>query len=144
MPPPVPHVVSSGCRLVFVESVAWPPGRYATTSAGRIYCDGVYIGQSVGPLVTAIRRWQASLPGGHWVSAVVVVHSMADGEIALPAASGQDLVWTRSWDAVRDIRARLPHQLKPASVAAITALLRAAVGLVGQSLDVRFAQPGAR
>jgi hypothetical protein len=142
--PPVPHVVSSGCRLVFVESVAWPPGRYATTSAGRIYCDGVYIGQSVGPLVAAIRRWQANLPDGHWVSAVVVVHSIGDGEIVLPAASAQDLVWTRSRDAVRAVRAHLPHQPRPASVAAIAALLRAAVGFVGQSLDAGFARPDAR
>jgi hypothetical protein len=136
--PPVPHVVCSGHGLVFVESVAWLPGHYTTTTGGLIYCDGVYIGQSVCPLITAIRQWQESLPSGHCVSAVVVVHPMGEGKIVLPAASGHDPAWTRSADAVRDIRARLPHQLLPASLAAVGALLGA---VVGQSLDAGFAQP---
>lgn len=135
--PPVPHVVTSGRRLVFVESVAWPPGRYATTSAGLIYCDGMYIGQSVHPLITAIRRWQACLPNGHYVSAVVVVHPMGDGEMTLPPALAQDVTWTRSRDAVRDIRAHLPHRAQPASAAAIAALIGAALG---QDLDARPAR----
>jgi hypothetical protein len=126
--PPVPHVVSSGHRLVFVESVAWPPGHYATGSAGLIYCDGFYIGQSVRPLIAAIRRWQESLPSGHSVSAVVVVHTAGNGEIVLPAVSEHGPVWTRSADAARDVRARLPHRLRPTSVAAIAALIRALGG----------------
>src|SRR5215471_8434070 len=51
--PLVPHVISAGRRLVLVESVAWPPGRYETSADGRILCDGVYIGQSVQALRTA-------------------------------------------------------------------------------------------
>src|SRR5215468_5971972 len=38
--PCIPHVVNVGRRLVLIESVAWPPGRYDTTATGRIHCDG--------------------------------------------------------------------------------------------------------
>src|SRR5215470_11068945 len=69
--PRIPHVISAGHRLVLVESVAWPPGRYAATAAGQIHCDGVYTGQSVLPLLTAVRHWRQALPRGHRVSALV-------------------------------------------------------------------------
>jgi hypothetical protein len=123
--PPVPHVINTGRCLVFVESVAWPPGRYATSESGRIFCDGVYIGQSVRPLVTDIRRWQESLPDGHSVSAVVVVHPTAGGELALPVATGRHLTWTLAGRAVRDIRTRLPRQRQRASQPAVAALIAA-------------------
>jgi hypothetical protein len=126
--PRVPHVISAGCRLVFVESVAWPPGRYATTAAGRIHCDGVYIGQSVCPLIAAVRHWREILPHGHWVSALVVVHPTTDGELALPAATGPDLAWTRASEVVRDIRAHLPHERQATDMRAVAALIAATTG----------------
>ena len=126
--PPVPHVISAGRRLIFVESVAWPPGRYVAASAGRIYCDGVYIGQSIRPLVTAIRGWRKLVPDDHRVSAVVVVHPTGDGELVLPAATGPDLAWTGSADAVREIHARLPGQWQATSMQAIAALIAAVAG----------------
>lgn len=123
--PRVPHVISAGHRLVFVESVAWPSGRYATTAAGRIHCDGMYIGQSVRPLIAAVRHWREILPHGHLVSALVVVHPPADGELALPTATCRDLAWTRASDAVRDIRAQLPREQQATSIRAVAALLAA-------------------
>ena len=61
------------------------------------------------PLIAAVRHWRQALPRGHRVSALVVVHPTAEGELALPAATAPDLAWARACDAVRDIRAhRLP------------------------------------
>jgi hypothetical protein len=123
--PCTPHVVSAGRTLVLVESVAWPPGHYAATAAGRIHCDGVYIGQSVRPLITAVRLWWEALPRGHRVSAVVVVHPTTGGVLALPAPTRPDLGWTRAGDAVHDIKAHLPRRPQPASVSAVAALVAA-------------------
>jgi hypothetical protein len=122
---PVPHVVNAGRRLVFVESVAWPPGRYTTTTAGRVHCNGVYIGQSARVLIAAVRQWREDLPEGHGVSAVVVVHATGGGELALPAATGRNVNWARASDAVRAVRAQLYYQGEPTSLAAVAALIAA-------------------
>jgi hypothetical protein len=123
--PRIPHAVSAGCRLVLVESVAWPPGMYAATAGGRIHCDGVYIGQSVCPLIAAVRHWRQLLPTGHRVSALVVVHRIAEGDLALPAGTARDLCWACAEDAVRDIRACLPRGRRAVSMRAIAALVAA-------------------
>ena len=47
--PRIPHAISAGRRLILIESVAWPPGRYQARADDRIHCDGTYIGQSVLP-----------------------------------------------------------------------------------------------
>jgi hypothetical protein len=123
--PCIPHVISAGRTLVLVESVAWPPGHYAATAVGRIHCDGVYIGQSVRPLITAVGLLWEALPPGHRVSAVVVVHPTAGGELALPAPSRPDLGWTRAGDAIHEIKAHLPSGPQPVSVSAVAALVAA-------------------
>jgi hypothetical protein len=122
--PRIPHAVSAGRQLVLVESVAWPPGRYHQEADGRIHCDGTYIGQSVLPLVNAIRYWRDALPRGHRVGALVVVYPTAEGDLALPAAVAEELAWTRACDAVRALRARLPRG-RPASARAVAALVAA-------------------
>jgi len=122
--PRIPHVISAGRRLVFIESVAWPPGRYVITESGQIYCDGVYIGQSVRPLIATARCWGETLPPGHRVSALVIVHPTAGGELALPATM-EDLAWSRASDAVRDIRAHLLDERQATSMRAIAALIAA-------------------
>jgi len=123
--PRIPHAISAGRRLLLVESVAWPPGRYTATASGAIHCDGVYIGQSVRPLAAAVRYWQGVLPHGHRVSALVVVHPTTEGRLALPAATARDLSWARADDAVRDIRACLPRRRQPVSMTAVAALAAA-------------------
>ena len=102
--PPIPHAISAGRQLVFVESVAWPPGRYETAENGRIHCDGTYIGQSVRLLIATVDHWRKILPKSHHVSAVIVVHAAAEGDITLPAAAPGDLIWLHADDAIRDIR----------------------------------------
>lgn len=131
--PRIPHAITAGHQLVLAESVAWPPGRYSTGQAGRILCDGTYIGQSVRPLMAAIRQWRETLPAGHRVTAVVVVHPAADGDLALPPAAGRDLAWARPGDAVRQIRSRLPRQPQPASMKAVAALLTATAADSGRA-----------
>ncbi|SRR6266571_9285150 len=126
--PRIPHAVNAGRQLILVESVAWPPGRYHAGTGGRIHCDGTYIGQSVLPLVNAVRYWREALPRGHRVSALVVVHPTAEGDLALPAAMAEELAWTRAGDAVRDIRARLPRGRPAASTRAVAALVAATAG----------------
>jgi len=123
--PRIPHAISIGRQVLLVESVAWPAGRYATTPAGRIHCDGLYIGQSVRPLLAAIWLWREALPRGHLVSALVIVHPSADGEITLPAAAGPDVAWARAADAMRYIREQLPPGQPPVSIGAVAALAAA-------------------
>ncbi len=123
--PRVPHAVSAGRHVVLVESVAWPPGRYATEGTGRVYCDGAYIGQSVRQLSAAVRCWRESLPSGHRVFGLVVVHSCASGELTLPRAASRDIAWTCAGDAVAAIRALLPRRLDQGSLRAIAALVMA-------------------
>jgi hypothetical protein len=124
--PRIPHAISAGRQLVLVESVAWPPGRYTTTAAGRIHCDGVYIGQSVAPLLAAIEHWRATLSRGHQVGALVVVHPTAQGTMALPPATARGLAWSRACDAVRHLTALLPHGPQPASLRLVGELFKAA------------------
>jgi len=126
--PRIPHAISAGRQLILVESVAWPPGRYAARTAGRIHCDGTYIGQSVRPLVHAVRYWRETLPRGHRVSALVVVHPTTAGDLALPAPTPRDLAWSRSDEAVSVIGARLPRGQPAASTKAVAALFAATAG----------------
>ena len=97
--PRIPHAISAGRQLILVESVAWPPGRYHQEADGRIHCDGTYIGQSVLPLVNAVRYWRDALPRGHRVRALVVLSPTAEGDLALPATVAEKLAWTRACDA---------------------------------------------
>ncbi len=123
--PLIPHAVSAGRHLVFIESVAWPPGRYETAENGRIQCDGTYIGQSVRPLLTAVQHWRKVLPRSHHVSAVVVVHPAAEGEITLPAATSRDLLWVHAGQAAGDIGQRMLPRRRAVSRCMLAALIAA-------------------
>jgi hypothetical protein len=123
--PPIPHAISAGRQLVFIESVAWPPGHYETAENGRIHCDGTYIGQSVCPLIAAVQHWRKILPKSHHVSAVIVVHPAAEGDIKLSAATPGDLVWVHADDAVRDIRERILAGRQAVSRNLVAALIAA-------------------
>jgi hypothetical protein len=122
--PRISHVIIAGRQVVLVESVAWPPGRYTAEVTGRIYCDGTYIGQSVRPLMDAVRHWRGILPPGHRVSALVVVHPTTAGDLALPATT-RGLAWAHADDAVRDIRAHLSRAPQAISMKAVAALVAA-------------------
>jgi len=120
--PRIPHVVSAGRRVVLVESVAWPPGTYGIAEDGRIHCDGVYIGQSVRPLLTAVRYWREALPRDHGVSAVVVVHHADAGDLALPRPRTRDVAWASAEDALRIVLLQVFAGRRAASSAALKAL----------------------
>lgn len=123
--PRIPHAVNAGRQVILIESVAWPPGQYAATTEGRIYCDGVYIGQSMRPLKHAVRHWQEILPSGHRVSGLVVVHPADEGNLRLAATAVRTISWARACDAVSEVRAQLPRRRQPASVRAVAALIAA-------------------
>jgi hypothetical protein len=123
--PRIPHVISAGRRIVLVESVAWPPGQYAVTAGGRICCDGAYIGQSMHPLVNAVRHWREILPPGHRVKGLVVVHPAVGGCPGLPGAGTRDIVWTPADGAVDEIRTHLPRGREMPSISAVAALIAA-------------------
>jgi len=123
--PHIPHAVCAGRRIVLVDSVAWPPGRYTATTAGRIHCDGGYIGQSVGPLMAAVRCWQQALGPAHDVSALIVVHASGAGRVILPTAALPGPAWAGAAHVVRHLRTFLPWAGPPASAAAVAALLAA-------------------
>jgi hypothetical protein len=137
--PRIPHAINAGRRLLLVESVAWPPGRYVTAANGRIYCDGAYIGQSVRPLLAAIGHWRETLPPGHWVRALVIVHPTIEGELVLPPPTSPDLAWACAHNAISVIQARLPRGRQPVSNRAIAALVAATEEASGDG-----ARPGDR
>ena len=127
--PRIPHAISAGHQLILVDSVAWPPGEYLTTSTGQIYCDGRYIGQSVLPMLTAVRHWRTILPADHRVTGVVIVHPTPDRALApaapAPPPPGPDLFWACAHEAVRDLSRRLPPGQQPVSLPAMSALVAA-------------------
>jgi hypothetical protein len=126
--PLIPHAVSAGRQLVLIESVSWPPGCYETAADGHVHCDGTYIGQSARPLTATVRHWRESLPKSHHVSAVVVVHAAAEGQVTLPAATPGDLAWVRAEDAVRDVRQRILCGRQDTSRDLVAALVAAIAG----------------
>lgn len=105
--PPLPYAFSAGPHVVLVEAVAWPPGSYLTSPGGAVHCDDVYIGQSVRPLLSAVRRLRRLQSRGHRVSAVVVVHPSVAGRLELPSPTGGEVSWCPADDAVAVIRCRL-------------------------------------
>jgi hypothetical protein len=125
--PPTPHAVSAGRQLVLVESVAWPPGSYRIAPSGDVLCDDVYIGQSVGPLRDAVRHWRRTLPRGCRVTAKVVVHPAADGQVALPGNADGDVSWLLACEAEADLRRHIsvdprePHRSTVAALVSATA-----------------------
>lgn len=124
--PPISYALSAGCQVVLVESVAWPPGSYATAPGGAVLCDDTYIGQSVHPLIGAVRGLRRLLSRGHRVSAVVVVHPSAAGPLVLPAATGAEVAWTHPGEAVRTISRRLLRRRSSSVRAQAPATLAAA------------------
>jgi hypothetical protein len=92
-PAPVTHALSAGRLILFVESVAWPAGTYSTTADGGVLCDGVYIGQSVLPLLDAVRQARRTLPDDYQIGGVVVVHPSLPAAPTLPATGPVELSW---------------------------------------------------
>ena len=123
--PLIPHALAAGRRLILIESVAWPPGRYESLADGRICCDGTYIGQSAAPFLAAARQWRKALPVDHQVSAVIIVHGGAAADISLLAAADRALAWVRAENAVLEVRRRLAHGLELASASLLEALFQA-------------------
>jgi hypothetical protein len=123
--PCIPHAISVGRQIILVESVAWPPGRYAARTEGRIYCNGAYIGQSMRPLKHAVRHWQETLPPGHRVSGLVVVHPTEEGDLRLTDTAARNIAWVRAVNAVGEVQAHLPRRHQSASIKAVAALIAA-------------------
>lgn len=123
--PRIPHAMIAGNRMMLIESVAWPPGHYMAMATGQIHCDGIYTGQSVRPLIAAVRHWREILSADHRVSALVIVHPITEGQLALPAATAGELAWLRADDAVRKIRACLARERPTLSTRAVAALVAA-------------------
>jgi hypothetical protein len=125
--PRIPHAISAGQQIILIDSVAWPPGAYAATPAGKIYCDGRYIGQSVHPLITAVRHWRCVLPADHQVTGLVIIHPTRPCALAPapPAPTSADVFWARAHEAVRSLTSRLPPGKQPVSLPAMSALVAA-------------------
>jgi hypothetical protein len=123
--PLVSHAVTAGRRLLLVESVVWPPGCYRIDRDGKVRCDGVYIGQSVRPLVEAVSHWRRLLPRTHHVSGLVIVHRWPGGEYVLPDAGSESLAWVAADDAVVEIRRHISRHRQTVSRHAVAALIAA-------------------
>jgi len=104
---PIGFAITAGTQVMLIESVAWPVGSYTVAADGRVLCDGIYIGQSVGPLIGSIHRLRHTLPPHHRVSAVIVVHPYGAGPSALPESTPAALTWVRPVDAAGHIGYRL-------------------------------------
>jgi hypothetical protein len=116
--PPVAHVVAAGRDVLLVETVAWPDGRYSTDPDGQVRCDGVLIGQSVAPLLNAVRHFRRELPR-HRVSALVVMYPVGDGR-PLPPRGQRDLRWVHAEAASDAVRAWLPRHPRTSTAALVT------------------------
>jgi hypothetical protein len=123
--PVIPHVIISGPRLVLIESVAWPSGRYEIMADGRICCDGTYTGQSVRPFLSALTQWRKIAPVGHHVSAIIIVHTRADEDVSLPGEVADDLAWVRAGEVISDIGRRLPSSHERVSTYLLAVLISA-------------------
>ncbi|MFI5890229.1 hypothetical protein ACIA5D_08910 [Actinoplanes sp. NPDC051513] len=104
--PPIAFAVSAGHRVVLVEPVAWPAGAYSTTPQGGVLCDGTYIGQSVHPLLGAVRHLRRRLHKRE-VAAIVVVHPSGAGTPALPPTAPAGLSWLPPEEVCRHLVGRL-------------------------------------
>jgi hypothetical protein len=129
-PPVVVDAIARGRVVVFIVSVAWPVGHYHHDADGRMRCDGIYIGQSVGPLREAVQRWRARLRR-HRVGVLVVVHPDGTGDYLLPACTPDGIEWTMADHAIDRLRNLLPRG-RGTSRPALGALAAAAVGPYGQ------------
>ncbi|MFF5077382.1 hypothetical protein ACFY36_10040 [Actinoplanes sp. NPDC000266] len=111
--PRVGFAVMTASRVLLVESVAWPSGAYSVTPEGCVLCDGVYIGQSVTPLLCSVRLLRR-VSRGRQVGAAVVVHPAGDGAPSLPAPSAAGPSWLPPGAVgphiVRRLRLRRRHQ----------------------------------
>jgi hypothetical protein len=123
--PLLPHAISAGRQLILVESVAWPPGQYETSSTGRIRCDGTYIGQSVQALRDTARYWSELLPRNHRVAAMVVVHPAATGDITLPEQEPKGPVWVLAGGAIHQLQQHIAGHRHSVSRNAMVALMAA-------------------
>lgn len=122
---PVSHAVAAGRVVVLVESVAWPAGRYDLDAQGRVISDGMWIGQSVAPLMRTVAAWRAALPRSHRVSALVVVHASDGGTVQLAPRRFADVALVDAAGCRDEIRAALPA--RPAVSRHTMAALLAAV-----------------
>lgn len=103
--PPIPHAVTAGPALILIESVFWLAGRYTMDDDHQIWCDGVYIGQSAGPLLSATLHWQRVLLAHYRVSAMIVVH--AEEHVTLCPIDDQAVTWLLAEQVHAHLRARL-------------------------------------
>jgi hypothetical protein len=107
---PVSHAVAAGRALVLVESVAWPAGHYELDDDGRVVSDGVWIGQSVAPLMRTAAAWRSILPRSHRVTALVVVHPSADGAVTVAPRRFPDVALVDAVGCHCEIRSALPER----------------------------------
>jgi hypothetical protein len=105
----VAHAVVAGRDLVLVEAVAWPSGLYQVQPDGQVTCDNVRIGQSVAPLRAAVRYWKGTLPWGHRVRAMVVVHGCGESDPHLPP-SDKDLAWVPPENVIEAVGQRIDYR----------------------------------
>ena len=123
--PLIPHAVVAGRRLLLIESVAWPPGRYELLADGRICCDGTYIGQSSAPFLAAVRQWRTTVPQDHKVSGMIIMHGGAGADISPLAAADRALAWVRAENAVLEVRRRLAQGPEMISASLLEVLFQA-------------------
>ncbi|WP_203927145.1 hypothetical protein [Virgisporangium ochraceum] len=106
--------VTAGRLVLVVEPVAWPPGRYLMDATGQLRCDGRFIGQSAGPLVSGVAALRDRLPRTHRVRALVVVHPIADGAVSLPVPT-KEVAWTLARDLPTTMRTELARHPRTVS-----------------------------
>jgi hypothetical protein len=107
----VTHALSAGRLVLFVESVAWPDGTYSTGPDGGVRCGGVYIGQTVRPLLEAVRRLRRTLPDDFRIGGVVVVHPSTPAAPTLPATVPAGLSWLTPGGLTSHVRRRVRRAL---------------------------------
>jgi len=124
--PRIPHAISAGRQVNSGRLRSLAPGKYTKLPTGQIYCDSRYIGQSVLPMISAVRHWRHTADRPQ-VTGLVIVHPTPDRALAPapPAPPSADLFWARAHESVRDLSCRLPPGGQPVSLPVMSALVAA-------------------
>jgi hypothetical protein len=100
--PEVDHAVLCGHRLVLIDSMIWPPGRYSVDRQGYVQRDGKSFGGGALVLGEAARAFQLLLPRLE-VRGVVVLWPESSDETVSSTWEGTDVAVTGAEGFIREV-----------------------------------------
>jgi hypothetical protein len=105
----IDHAVLCGHRLVLIDSVIWPEGKYSVDRSGYVHRDGKSFGGGAFVLGEATRAFQLLLPRLE-VRGVLLVWPETSGNAPSSTWNGTDVAVTGAEDFVREVGGWLAGQ----------------------------------